>query len=225
MTIETIHFAGEQYDQPTLGNYSTPELAKIFNKAAPKVGVPEVKRFSDKATALKRTWEVLRKVAQPVEATVATAPSELKKAAEPEAPKAEKPAPKAPKAPKEPKPAKERQPRGMYFMFPHRAQEDQKTPKKGTMRAKLFQLLSREYGATFDQLLTATWGDADMRNTQGCAEMDEDTQRKTCYEATRLIHYFNGFGLYHAENDHIFVFSNREEKAAIAEKHPPKRSA
>lgn len=237
MTIETIEFAGEAYSQPTLGNYSAPELAKIFNKAAPKVGLPEVKRFSDKATALKRTWEVLKKVSEV--GTIAAAPSEAEK------PKAGSPGPEElsklinkpftekkadkpkaePKPPKAPKVAKERQPRGMYFMFPHRAKEDQKTPKKGTMRAKLFQLLSREYGATFDQLLAATWGDEDMRNAQGCAEMTEDVQRKTCYEATRLIHYFNGFGLYHAENDHIFVFASREEKAAIAEKHPPKRTA
>lgn len=228
MTIETITFAGTAYDQPTLGNYSAPELAKIFNKAAPKVGLPEVKRFADKATALKRTWQVLKQVNDG--ATIATAPSELAKPEpKPEAKKADAPkpekAPKAPKAPKEPKPAKERVPRGMYFMFPHRAQEDQKTPKKGTMRAKLFQLLSREYGATFEQLLAATWGDEDMRSTQGCAEMTEEVQRKTCYEATRLIHYFNGFGLYHAENDHVFVFSNREERAALAEKHPPKRTA
>ena len=231
MTIETVTFAGVEYTQPTLGNYSGPELVKIYNQAVKVVGGTETKRFGDKGAALKRTWEVLKKT-QAV-GTVAAAPSELKKAADkptdislsemrgddlrkPEA----KPEPKA-KAPKE---AKERVQRGMYFMFPHRAQEEQKTPKKGTMRAKLFQLLSRDYGATFEQLLAATWGDEDMRNAQGCAEMAEDVQRKTCYEATRLIHYFNGFGLYHAENDHIFVFSSRDERAAIAAKHPAKGS-
>jgi hypothetical protein len=222
MTIETITFQGVTYEQPSLGSYSGPELVKIYNAAAKAVGGTETKRFGDKAAALKRTWEVLRKTAEAApEATVATAPSELKKVVE--AKPEPTPEPEAPKAEKVVKEKKDRPARGMYFMFPHRAQDVQKMPKKGSMRAKLFSLLSREYGATFDQLLKATWGDADMRSTQGCAEMDEDTQRKTCYEATRLIHYYNGFGLYHADNDHVFVFSNREERAALAEKHPPKR--
>jgi hypothetical protein len=223
--LETIIFNGTEYNQPSLGSFSGPELVKIYNAAAKVTGGTETKRFPDKSAALKRTWEALRKTAQV--GTVAAAPSEVKKAEAPkvepkiEAPKADKPA----ATPKAPKVAKERQPRGMYFMFPHRAQEEQKTPKKGTMRAKLFQLLSRDYGATFEQLLAATWGDDDMRSAQGCSEMTEEVQRKTCYEATRLIHYFNGFGLYHAENDHVFVYSTREEKAAIAEKYPQKKSA
>jgi hypothetical protein len=218
MTIATVSFEGTQYQLETLGNLSGPELVKLYNSCVRKTGGTETKKFSDKTTALRRTWEALQKASQPTEATIATAPSEqAKKAAEPK-PEPAKPAPKA--APKTEK--KERQSRGKYFHFKARRVEDQKPVKKDTMRGKLFQLLSREHGATFEQLFNATWGNADARSVAGCDDMDEATQLKTTYEATRLIHYFNGFGLYHDAKDHVHVWSTDDEYKELVKNHPPK---
>lgn len=246
-TPTTIEFKGTSYVYDQLYNLGGPELVKIYNSAAPAVGRPPTKRFSDKVSGVKAVWAVLQKATEaPAPAPegavegavegaglVATAPSEAAKvdagtelkgdAPKPDAPKparkkaAAKP-PKEPKAPKPPKEKKEREPRGMYFVFPARPVDEQKPVRAGTMRAELFRLLSRPLGASFEQLLEATWGKKPL------SEMDAATQRKTCYEATRLIHYFNGFGMHQDEvTKHIFVWSTKAEltdiKQRLAVKH------
>lgn len=229
-TPTTIEFKGTSYAYDQLYNLGGPELVKIHNQAAVVIGKTPTKRFSDKVSGVKAVWAVLQKAAvQPTAGPqlgdegehddalkgaglVATAPSEAAKTAAgpvetPEPPKPGKPAKKA-KAPKPPKEKKEREPRGMYFMFPARAVDEQKPVRAGTMRAELFRLLSRPLGASFEQLLEATWGTK--------KDMDEATQRKTCYEATRLIHYFNGFGMHMDDvTKHIFVWSTKAELADI----------
>lgn len=88
---------------------------------------------------------------------------------------------------------KARKPRGMRFVFP--AADEIKTVREGTNRHKLIQMLSSENGATFEECLAATWGQN--------KEMDEETQRKTCYEAIRLIHYYVGYGMTQDEEGRI----------------------
>lgn len=192
----------------------------VLQKAAvqPTAG-PQLGDEGEHDDALKGAGPAAEVVTAPEGAgLVATAPSEAAKTAAgpvetPEPPKPGKPAkkakaPKAPKTPKPPKEKKEREPRGMYFMFPARAVDEQKPVRAGTMRAELFRLLSRPLGASFEQLLEATWGTK--------KDMDEATQRKTCYEATRLIHYFNGFGMHMDDvTKHIFVWSTKAELADI----------
>lgn len=216
MTAQTVVIFGNQtYTYEGLFTLSGPELTKLHNEAAHKVGVEPTKRFSDKLSAAKRTWAVLLKVAAGTEATVATAPSELVKAAtvekvvvpeaerdvlvvKPKALKAEKPA-KAPKAPKEKKEAAPRKPRGKRFVFPKG--DELKKVREGTFRATLVKMLSREQGATFGQCLGATWGQK--------AGMDAETAEKTCYEAMRLLHYYCGYGMRHldqSENPHIQIY-------------------
>lgn len=60
MTIPTIRHGGSEYSLETLGNLSGPELVKLHNSCASKIGQPETRRFSDKSSALKRTWAVLQ---------------------------------------------------------------------------------------------------------------------------------------------------------------------
>lgn len=222
---QSINFADQAYTYDGLFNLTGPELVKLHNAAAPKVGVETTKRFGDKVAGAKRTWAVLQRVggdnaSVTVEKIVVPEAERdvlvVKPVKAPKEPKQPKVA-KAPKEPKAPKEKKERAPRGMYMMFHARPVDEQKPIKPETMRGKLFKLLSREYGATFEQLLAGSWADKEG--------MDDETKRKTCYEATRLIHYFNGFGLYHADNDHVFVWSTAAELKAIKEKHDPKAAS
>lgn len=236
MSTQAVVYQGTSYTYDGLFNLSGPEQAKLFNQIAPKVGVETTKRFADKVSGAKRVWAVLQQVEPALNegATIATAPSELDKIAghvpgqsdeertkrgTSTAPKPEKPVKvaKAPKAPKEPKVAKERAPRGKYFMFPARATEEQKPIKEKTMRGTLYRLMSRAYGATFEQLHAETWATK--------ADMDEETALKTTYEAIRLVHYFNGFGIYHAANDHLFVWSTQAELKELKNQHDPKKGA
>lgn len=215
---QTIVFAGEAYTYEQLYNLGGPALVKLHNEAGKRAGVEPTKRFADKTAAVKRTWAVLQKVEpalNPEEAgLVKTAPSELAKplaAPEPEAPK---PDPKPAKAPKQ---ASERTPRGRYFHFPAAPVDEQKKPKATTFRGKLFQLMSRQYGATFEQMLAATWGEK--------ADMDDETKDKTCYEAIRLVNKFNGYGIFHSSTDHLFVWSTKAEYAEIAKNNVAKKDA
>lgn len=201
MTIATIDIANLKFDffpsvgeavehadkidalvvkQPEdLDNLSGPQQVAVYNALVTELNkfgfsLGFTKRFSDKAAARKRILFSL---------------FDLFKARSEEAKKA----PAAPKAKKEKAAPKARKPRGMRFVFP--AFDEIKTVREGTNRHKLIQMLSSENGATFEECLAATWGQK--------KDMDEETQRKTCYEAIRLIHYYVGYGMTQDEEGRI----------------------
>lgn len=204
---QTVTLGDQKYTYESLYTLGGSELVKVHNAAAPKVGVEPTKRFSDKVAAVKRTWAVLQKIAEG--ATIASAPSEVKKAeAAVEAvtkvlDKVEVPA-KPVKAAKVAKEKVARKPRGKRFVFPKG--DELKPVREGTMRATLVKLLTRERegaltGATFEQCLAATWGQK--------AGMKPEIAEKTCYEAMRLLHYYCGYGMKHLDdtaNPHIAIY-------------------
>lgn len=195
---QTVVISGQTFTYEGLFTMSGPELVKAHNLAAEKAGTEPTKRFSDKVSAVKRTWAVLQKVAEVAPETV----KEAKPEPEPEAPKVKAKA--EPKAPKEKKVGK---PRGKRFVFPQLSGLDEPKPvREGTHRHTLVQLMSRREGATFEELLEATWAKEKA--------MDPAIQSKTCYEAIRLIHYYTGYGMRQTESGErvgaIHLFFNKK---------------
>lgn len=194
---QSITLGGQTFTYDGLYSLSGPDLVKVHNLAAPKAGVEPTKRFSDKVSAVKRTWAVLTKVSdgggeEPEAQRLRKDTEALKALAEDvKAVKAKAaPAPKAKKAAPAPKEKKAGKPRGKRFVFPQ-AEELKTKVRSGTNRATLIELMSRREGATFEECLAATWG----KNK----DMAPEIQAKTCYEAIRLVHYYTGYGMRQTE--------------------------
>jgi hypothetical protein len=219
MSTETIvTFNGTSYDYSGMFNMSTPELIKVRNAAATKLGEKTIRSYHDKLSAVKGTWALLSKLneapASRSEATIATAPSEQAKVGvdqiaghvdgQSQAEKAKRTegtamtklvkaqTAKAAKAPKAPKEAKPRKLRGFRFVWKPKAKDEQTVPREGTFRSTLIKLLSRENGATFAECMAATWGTK--------KDMEPEIQVKTTYEAMRLLHTYCGYGMRHLDD-------------------------
>lgn len=195
-----IVFLGKSYGPTRNVNYnganvildeqSAPELASLYRLVASNLGEPEVRRFSDKPTAVKRTWAILERYAasdaasEPVQGpgeilvnetgtklTPGDEPNSFKLELSPEdKAKVEAPVADAPKA------KVERKKRGMRFVFP--AESEVKEAREGTARAAALALLKREGGASFAEVMEATgWNE------------------KQAYEGIRIIHYYLGWGM------------------------------
>jgi hypothetical protein len=85
MTDTAIKFDGVSYSQQTLSGLATGSLVNLHNALARELGLPEVKRFSSKPVAVKRTWALLEKLPAPVQKakTKRTPKAKAKKAAQP----------------------------------------------------------------------------------------------------------------------------------------------
>lgn len=176
---------------------STPALVTLYNKLAADHSTDEVKavtRFSDRATAVKRVEALLTKCGMKVAVVVDGVPTLVHEATgtDPETGAAEQEAVNAAVA--APAPAKaERKRRGFRFVFP--ARDEIKGHREGTNRAKLVEMMSRPAtaergaGATFEELRAATGWD-----------------EKTCYEGTRLVHYYLGYGMRQDADGRITLF-------------------
>lgn len=168
-----------------LAQLTTPALVTLYNKLAADHSTDEVKpvtRFSDRATAEKRVAALLEKCQMAVFSVTDGVPELVSTAivqARPEV--TNTPVAVEPKT-EEPKEKAERKRRGFRFVFP--AKDEIKGHREGTNRAKLVEMMSRPAtaergaGATFDELRAATGWD-----------------EKTCYEGTRLVHYYLGYGM------------------------------
>lgn len=166
---------GAPDDAVNIEELTTSELVSIHNLASQNMGGGRVNRFSDKATALKRTRAKLLEFIEFLENG---------DEAEPE------------KAKKTPSPKKGgRKKRGMRFVFP-KTDEVKKT-REGTNRAKLIELLSREKGASFEECMAATWGPR--------KDMSEEQKVTTTYEGIRLLHYYVGYGMRQDEAGRIYL--------------------
>lgn len=92
----------------------------------------------------------------------------------------------------------ERKPRGMNFNFP--PGPVQKPIREGTDRAIIFKLMSREKGASFEEMLEATsWGNN--------PKWDDDRKKRNVYEAIRLLHFYSGYGLEQDEKGNIHIIN------------------
>lgn len=124
-------------------------------------------KFASRDKGLKQVWALVEPMLLAEEA------SAQKQEEAPATAKKDEPttAPKKEKAPKA-----ERKPRGFRFKFQKR--EEIKEVKAGSKREQLLNLLKQPGGATFEECMAATgWN------------------RKDCYEAIRLLHYYVGYGL------------------------------
>lgn len=122
-------------------------------------------KFASRDKGLKQVWTLVEQMLSQEELPVDP------KVAEVPAPVVAAPAPK-----KSPKAKTERKARGFRFKFQKR--EEIKSVKVGSKREQLLNLLKQEGGATFEECMAATgWN------------------RKDCYEAVRLLHYYVGYGL------------------------------
>lgn len=148
-----------------VSNMTTPELAALYSTIASNLGKKGVSRFADKPSAVKRTWAILQEYAK----TDVTGEVKTTKT---------KPAAKEPKAPAV---AKEKKPGKKPFRFNFNFAPDSKIKphREGSKgRATVITLLSREGGATFEEVQKATGWDT-----------------KTAYEGIRLIHFALGWGM------------------------------
>lgn len=175
---------------------STPALVTLHNTLAEKtcgsdLVVAPVKRFSDRATATKRVAALLEKTGQEVVAVEAGVPTirrvgDLPPAVEGQGEVQDLATPlEGTNDTTEPAPAKkERKRRGFRFVFPKK--DEIKSCREGTKRAQVVELLSREEGATLEEIMAATgWS------------------QKDAYEGTRLIHFYLGYGMKQDENGRV----------------------
>ena len=186
-----IVFLGKSYGPTRNVNYnganvildeqSAPELASLYRLVASNLGEPEVRRFSDKPTAVKRTWAILERYAasdaasEPAQGIVIGADALAAGGAPGDVPEFV-PAPAPAPAPDAPKAKVERKKRGMRFVFP--AESEIKEAREGTARAAALALLKRPEGASFQEVMDATgWNE------------------KQAYEGIRIIHYYLGWGM------------------------------
>lgn len=167
----------------TLDSLSTKEIVELYNRCANALGEKPVTRFSDRETAIKRTRTMIERY-------------EMLKASKQPAymPNAKKP---EDLLRKDGSPRSKRSPRFILPLGPV-----QKPPRPETMRAKLLALLERENGATFEEAIAGTWGEK--------RDMSPQKQRQTTYEAIRLLHYFNGYGLKQDADGRIRAVSRQQ---------------
>lgn len=172
----------------TLTDLPTSALVAIHNALAAK----PVNKFVDRPTALKRTQAVMDAAGSVIviaddltytlqSKEIAAESSVVAPTAQPDAPvttTTEAPVPAD-------KVAAPRKLRGFRFVFP--VKKEIKNHRPGTNRAKLVEMLSAPGGATFDELVAATWGQD--------AAMTPEVQVKTTYEAARLLHFYLGYGM------------------------------
>lgn len=148
-----------------LSAVSNADLLGFYNATTGK----NTTKFASRDKGLKQVWALVEPMLLAEEAPAPKqeeAPAPTKKD-EPTA----TPAPKKEKAPKA-----ERKSRGFRFKFQKR--EEIKDVKAGSKREQLLNLLKQPGGATFEECMAATgWN------------------RKDCYEAIRLLHYYVGYGL------------------------------
>ena len=140
-----------------------PELLSLHNLVASNLGRTGTKRFSDTKSAIRRTWAILEEYAQADDTTTQSAPP----APKPEAPDKPKREPRAKPEPKG---------RGRRFVFAPEAEI--KPVRADSARGRALAILTREGGATFEEVMKATgWNE------------------KRAYEGIRLLHYYSGYGL------------------------------
>jgi len=157
------------YNQAELSNLKIADITALYNDFATVTGAKQIKKFSDKTTAIKRTLQI-QEIAAPYvdvepepEATEAPEP-EATEAPEPEATEAPEPeATEAVKPPKKAKAAKEAKPEGKTFTMlvgadtlTYNVEETtvtvEKEAKEGTLAASIIQAVKDSIDGSFTEV-------------------------------------------------------------------------
>lgn len=59
MSANVAYYKGASFTQEALSNEKTSELLKVYNTVATSAKLPQVARFSDHKSAVRRTWDML----------------------------------------------------------------------------------------------------------------------------------------------------------------------
>lgn len=59
--MQEVNYLGIKFTEKSLSEEDTGELLKVFNKLAEKHDIKPVKKFADRKTAVRRTWDILQK--------------------------------------------------------------------------------------------------------------------------------------------------------------------
>lgn len=168
--MKTVNFSGTAYTEQSLNTMKNGELVDLYNKIAVKLGKPTTNRFSSLGNGITRTWKLLEQVAT-------DAVGERHPASKPGAPSAKvvsagpaaslgTPASAKPKPTKKAGDAR----RGTNLQPPGHAP----LPcREGSKQSILVDKLSRQNGATMDELIAALslgnkpWTEATVRSGFG----------------------------------------------------------
>jgi len=113
-------------------------LVEIWNKLTPRTGLGQIKKFENRQVAILRIWKAIEYLAVPATETASAPPTA--EGVTPKKANAKKPAKEStPKAAKSGKPAAEL-----------------KSPREGTAKARVIEMISRKGGATLDEIREAT---------------------------------------------------------------------
>lgn len=156
------------------------ELVGIYNVAATALGEKEVKKFSDKKSAIRRTTAIHEKLA-------ASLPSadEPKEVAD------------------EPKKVVERRKRQKRFFFKPDAEIRRPSSKTGnTLRDRCVNMLA---GGAFFKQVEDLCADFDKERGKEPANLE-----RRAYELVRIMHYDFGFGLLQDDRGQIFIYDNED---------------
>lgn len=170
--MTTFTLSGKTYKVDD--SQSTSDLADAYNAAASFLKEKAVSRFSDKATALKRTLAIVGRL-----------PDDAPPAPEP---KVAAPAPKTAKPAKTPKEPVERRKRQAYFTFPV-ADSIRKVRDSDSLRGQCVVLLTE--GATFAQIEKL------VNSFDGARGSSPGNLERRTYELIRIMHYYLGYGMTH----------------------------
>lgn len=187
MTV--VNFNGRAYTPQVLGTMEMSELVDLHNRVAALRDGPEAWGFASLAEARELTWLMLLR---------------LDTKTETQAPPVDPPSWYPPPAPNlrvthrrtEPAVEKVRVSRLKRFKFPPTSKVT--PPRAGTLRALVLELLSRDTGGTFAEVLEM------VKTFDGQRGVEEKNVERRAYEVIRLLHYYNGYGLAH-EGDQIRV--------------------
>lgn len=145
----------------------TSELLEVYNKITGRT----TKKFADRKTGEQQTWNVIQQLAPGEDINKSETKSVAKK-------------PKKEKAVKEPRK------RIMRFCFAPGAAKSLRSPRAGSLRARLFDLLQQKNGLLFSEIHKEfpKWS------------------KQNIYEAIRLIHFTTNYGMWsNPENGDIRV--------------------
>lgn len=143
------------HSETELKAMKTADVAAFYNEVAESKNFPTVARFADKAAAIRRAMQLQDKAGlkpTPHPMSVAKDKAQPKRSANPNSKK----------------------PFGYHFVFP--CGQEQKVPREGTKRRKLFDKMMTAKGVTHAEVMELC-----------------DWDKRTAYEGIRLIHYAHGY--------------------------------
>ncbi len=176
---DSITINGNTVTEAQLTDASIKDLVDTYNGLMEQTGGKAIKKFKDKATAVKRVWAAATKVAEAEAPDAGDDETEVPGASEPKKAKAKAETPK------------ERKAREKHFVFPFDEElyKQRGTPRKDSLRDKALRKLNRKTGASLTEIETLV-----NEFDAGRGKAPFNVERRA-YELVRLVHYYMGYGL------------------------------